>query len=146
MAYKVISIPGGSTTYDDCPRVQIISSDISKPTLIIKYIAGEFVENQPQLYGEITFLQVMEYRWVAFDYAYSPYQQDEQGEGFELIQIIDSKWIENIAAKGWFQKYPGQRFGPVIQESDVKHFRITFDDYGIFDIIAFDISVKEIFE
>src|SRR5437660_2945979 len=138
MAYEVIQMPGGGTSYEDSPKVQIISTT-GLPILTIKY-ASAFKEGSSQAYGEITFKGILEYRWVDFDHAYSPYEGDEQGEGFELIHITDSKWIEDMAAKGIFQKYPGQRFGPGIEESRIKHYRLTFDDYGQFDIIAFDVT------
>jgi hypothetical protein len=143
MAYEVITIPGESTTYDDAPEVQIISNSSHRPIVIITYRAGLQEEGKAQLYGQIRFTGVLEYRWVDFDHLYSPYD-DDQGEGFGLIQITDSKWIEAMASKGWFQKYPGQRFGPGVDESRIKHYRMTFDDYGAFDVIAFDFSVGEI--
>ncbi len=147
MAYLKIDIPGGRTIYEDAPSVQIVCTASSWASLIIKYAAAEYVEGQPQLYGEITFKNVMEYRWVVFGYDYSPYSDDEyEGEGFELIQITDSKQVEDMASKSPFRYYPGKRFGPVIDESRVKHFRISFDDYGSFDVIAFDVSVRSLTE
>jgi hypothetical protein len=143
MAHEVIAIPGGSTTYEGTPEVQILSTT-GRPILSIKYVAAEYGEGKPQVYGEIKFLEVLEYRWVDFDHFYSPYDEDDEGEGLELIRITDSKWIEEMASKGWFQKYPGQRFGPGIDESRIKHYRLTFDDYGTFDVISFDITIREL--
>jgi len=52
--------------------------------------------------------------------------------------------VENMASKGARRKHAGQRFGEVIKESEVKHYRLAFDEYGKFDVIALGVSVSEV--
>lgn len=143
MAYKVIEIPGGGTRLEDAPSVRILGASGEPVTLIIQYHARETVEGQPPLFGEITFFDVLEYRWIADFVDYEDYPEHEKDFEFGLVEIIDSKYIENMASKGPWRDFPGQRFGPGIKESSVRHFRIVFDEYGKFDIIAFEVSVRE---
>jgi len=142
MAFEVIPMPGEGTMYEEAPEVSVVSVVGKRPVVTIRYRANSIEEGKPQVYGEIQFLSVLEYRWDDFDHYYSPYENDEDLE-FKLIRILDSQWVETMASKGWFQKYAGQRFGPQLSESRVKHFRIAFDDYGIFDVVALNIAIRE---
>ena len=147
MSYIKVEIPGGGTGYENSPSVQIIGGGNSDKTIILKYASDLIKENEMRAFGEITFTGVLEYRWVTFEYEYYPYDEElEESEGFELIQIIDSKWVENMASKSPFRNYPNRRFGPFIKESDVKHFRISFDDYGCFDIICLEVVIRQVLE
>ena len=146
MAYVVIAIPGGSTRYDDAPQVRILGASGESLSIVITYRATAIRPDQPPILGEITFLDVLEYRWIADVVDYEEHPQHHNDFEFGLIQITDSEYIKNMAAKGPWSHYPGQGFGPTIPESHVKHFRLAFDEYGRFDIIALGISIREIVE
>ena len=143
MVCITIPIPGGSTRFEDAPVVRIAGGGDEPMTVTITYNAAEITGGRPPLLAEITFISVLEYRWVAQFVDYYP-DDDEENFEFGLIQITDSKHIEDMAAKGPWRNYPGQRFGDVIAESNVKHFRIAFDNYGLFDVIALGVVVREV--
>jgi len=140
MTYRVIEIPGGSTKYDDAPSIHIAAGSGSFATVVIRYISGMSRGGQSPPLAEIIFSRVIEYRWIHEDYYYV---SGGEAAGFRLIEIIDSKYVEEMAANSPWRRYPGKRFGPFIPESDVRHFRLPFDDYGVFDIIALGVSVRE---
>ncbi|MFL5801987.1 MAG: hypothetical protein ACJ8CR_09635 [Roseiflexaceae bacterium] len=142
MSYKTIDIPGGSTRFEDSPVVQIRGIKDGPVEVIIKYHARETTGGRPPLFGVITFTNVLEYRWTSDVIEYYPYN-DSENIAFGLIQILDSKHIKDIVTKGPWHSLPNKRFGPNIEESEVKHFRLIFDEYGQFDVIALGISVGE---
>ena len=148
MAYKIIEIPGGTTTLDDAPQVQIIGSSGTGVTVVIKYNSSYIEEGKPSRFGEITFSGIFEYRWVKSDFEYEAHPEHEGDYEFGLIEIMDSAYIEDMASKGSRRDYPGERFGfgRDFPESRVRHFRLAFDDYGRFDVIAVEVTIKEIDE
>jgi hypothetical protein len=141
MSYREIDIPGGSTKFDDSPQVHIAAKSGEFATLTLTYISGVSRDGQPPPLANITFTGVIEYRWMHYMYHYL------NGDGigrFRLMEIINSEYVEEIAANSPWRRYSGRRFGPSVRESEVKHFRLAFDDYGIFDIIASDVSIREV--
>lgn len=143
MNFKIIDIPGGSTNREDSPEVQIVCPSEFPLTLIIKYHSHWIVSGEPPRFGEITFSNVLEFRWVEEEYEYFQFPE-ERDHGYGLIEILDSKHKENMASKMQWKDNPGKRFGPAVEESDVHHFRLAFPKYGYFDIIALEVSIREI--
>jgi hypothetical protein len=145
MTHKDIPIPGGTTNSEDSPEVRIIHISEHPLALIIKYISQSTKKGEPRIFGEITFSNVLEYRWIESEYIYFPFPEENDYER-GLIEILNSKHIENMASKGYQKKLSGKPFGPFVKESDVHHYRLAFPEYGYFDIIALGISMKEISE
>ena len=143
MNFKLIDIPGGSTMTDDSPDVKIVCPSDSPLTLIIKYHSNWIGRGEPPRLGEITFSSVLEFRWIdeACEYFQFP---EERDHGYGLIEILNSKHKENMASKMQWKDRSGKRFGPTVEESDVHHFRLAFPYYGCFDIIALEVSIREI--
>ncbi|HXL91186.1 MAG TPA: hypothetical protein VN969_19760 [Streptosporangiaceae bacterium] len=88
----------------------------------------------------MTFQSVFEYRWIAFDQAYAISNRGDSG--FALIEILDSGMIASMLDHGIYSGEPkGKRFGGTIHEDHLRHYRIGFDDYGVFDIICLNVQV-----
>ncbi|HTP09105.1 MAG TPA: hypothetical protein VMP08_12695 [Anaerolineae bacterium] len=145
MNFKLIDIPGGSTMSDDSPDVRIMCPSEQPLTLSIKYQTHMIVSGQTPRYAEVTFSSVLEFRWVEeeFEYFQFPEQRDH---GYGLMEILDSMHKENMASRMQWKDRPGKRFGPALAESDVHHFRLAFPKYGCFDVIAVEVSIREIVE
>ncbi|MET0645673.1 MAG: hypothetical protein ABW208_03570 [Pyrinomonadaceae bacterium] len=144
MAHRVIGIPGGSTKFDSAPSVRVEGAEDEPVKLVVKYHSRETTGGAAPMYGLITFTDVLEYRFVASFFEYEDYAGHERDFRFGLIEILDSEYVENMAARGARREHAGQRFGEVIKESEVKHYRLAFDDYGQFDVIALGVSVGEV--
>lgn len=140
MAYKIIPIAGESTTREVAPRFEVVNTD-GCPIVIIRYHC-RYIEEGPPLYGQLTFSDVLEYRWIddMIEYDDFPEHKDDYENG--LIEILNSSYIENLKSKGYGHHVAGQRFGPYLPEKDVKHFRVGFDHYGTFEIIALKVDVQ----
>ncbi|NWJ98095.1 MAG: hypothetical protein HXX20_20250 [Chloroflexi bacterium] len=142
--YKIIKIPGDSTEADNEPKIQILGGGHNPLEFIIKYHTG-LLKGTKLVIGKITFTNVLEYRWISDVVWYYPYG-DDKNFTFGLVEIFKSKYIEDMASKGKFRNYSDKRFGPTIDEINIRHFRLSFDEYGYFDIIAFRVDIEEIFD
>jgi hypothetical protein len=144
MAHRVIDIPGGGTRFDAAPSVRVEGAEDEPVSLSVKYHSRATTGGRAPVFGVITFTDVLEYRWVADFADYEDYAAHKDDSQFGLIEIIASAYVENMASKGMWSSYKGQRFGEVIKESEVRHFRLAFDEYGKFDVIALGVTVGEI--
>ncbi len=146
MSHKIIPIPGGSTQFEDGPILQVSGNANSPINLSIKYCAAEIVANRPAVYGLIVFSSVLEYRWQEGYLEYEDFAAHKDDYEFGLIEVINSEYIKNIAAKGVRADFSEHRFGEGVDDAEVKHYRLAFDEYGRFDVIALSVSVSEISE
>lgn len=144
MPYSVIPIPGGGTRFEDAPVVQVLGNPNGAIALKIKYNASEITGGHPPVYGEVLFSDVLEYRWQADSVEYEDFPQHEDDFQFGLIEIHNSAYIDNMATKGVRGNLREHRFGAGIKDAEVRHFRMGFDDYGCFDIIALNVLANEV--
>ena len=144
MAHKTIEIPGGTTSDDEGLAVLVTTCHDQPTTLSFRYLSGG-TEEHP-IFGEIIFTNVFEYRWKADFAIYEDYAEHDGDGTLGLIEIISSRYIEAMASKGRLRNHPGIRLGLGVDESQVRHFRIGVDDHGRYDIIALNVSIREIAE
>ena len=64
MAYRNLIIPHHTTALDDHPEFQVIALSNQPLTVMIKYLAERTPERT--VFGEITFISVLEYCWTAY--------------------------------------------------------------------------------
>lgn len=142
MAYKIIDIPGKDTTLDVAPQFEVINTE-GCPIVIIRYYC-RYIEEGPALFGQLKFSTVFEYRWIhdMIEYTDFPEHKDDYENG--LIEIRNSSYVENLASKGPKRDRTGRRFGLYLAEEAVRHFRIGFDHYGIFEIIALEVDIQTV--
>lgn len=124
--------------------MQVPGASNSDVTLSVKYNASETTGGRPPTFGQIVFSSVLEYRWQASEVEYEDFVEHEDDFEFGLIEIRNSSYVENMAAKGVRAQFGEHRFGEAINDSEVKHYRLAFDDYGHFDVIALNVSVSQI--
>jgi hypothetical protein len=141
MVYKVLPIPGQTTRYEDRPQLVIVGGGNTSLSVTVAYHASEITADQTILLGEITFSDVLEFRWIEHDAAYEEHPQHEGDFEFGLIEIQDSAYIETMASRGRWREYPGTRIRGD-PESGVRHFRMGFDEWGTLDVIATKIATS----
>jgi hypothetical protein len=144
MSYTALSIPGCTTSYEGDPVVRISAVPDGPVSLIVDYCAS-YIEDGP-LYGEITFSQILEYKFQVSFVDYEDFPEHSSDYEIGPIEIHQSAYIENMASRGVNARFHGHRFGQFIEEAEVKHYRLGFDDYGRFDVICFGASAKVISE
>jgi len=141
MTHRVLEIPGGSTRFTDCPEVRFVGGGNTSVSITLTYNATEEAEETPSRCGQIAFSDVLEFRWVEHEAAYEVYTQHEDDFEFGLIEILDSAYVEAMAAHSGGRLYPGTRIRGR-PEAEVRHFRFAADDWGTLDIIATEISIR----
>src|SRR5436853_7118640 len=87
MAYRNLIIPGHTTALDDHPEFQVIALSNQPLTVMIKYLAEKTPERT--VFGEITFISVLEYCWTAYFVEYEDIREHESDYEFGLIEILD---------------------------------------------------------
>ena len=144
MSYKVITIPGEHTMREGRPQVMFSGDGDSSIKVTIGYHASQVGE--PFLYGEIEFPDVYEFRFIREDFGYEGHPQHIGGYKLGLIEIENSDYVEEMAAKGDLGHLAENRFGDHIPESSVRHYRMIFDHCGRFDVIGQTAIVRAITE
>lgn len=83
----------------------------------------------------LTFANVLDFRWSDFELGLTlPNPSDTK---FRLIEITDSETIRNFLGEGKLREHA---FGAT-KEEDLRHYRISFDDHGTYDIVCTSMSV-----
>lgn len=141
MAHKILPIPGQTTRYEGCPRLVVAGGGNTSLSVTVAYHASEITADQTILLGEITFSDVLEFRWIEHDAAYEEHPQHEDDYDFGLIEIQDSAYIETMASRGGWREHAGTRIRGR-PESEVRHFRMGFDEWGTLDVIATAIAMS----
>ncbi len=139
-----IEIPGEPGAAE-VESVQIIGGTDESTTVVVTYVAAAkgYVAG-PAVRAEVIFSSVLEYRWITFDLFYEVFPEDEDSPKFGLVEVLHSRYIENMAAKGGRRDWPDHRFGLHLHESDVRHFRLSFDDWGELIVIALGVASRQL--
>jgi hypothetical protein len=147
MTHRIISIPGESTRYENCPRIAITGGGNTSLSVSVTYSAAPRPHaDAPRTLGEVVFSGVLEFRWIDADASYEEYPQHEDAFEFGLIEILDSAYIETMVSRGSGRDQPpGHRISG-IPEASVRHFRMGFDDWGELNVIATELSVRALVE
>jgi hypothetical protein len=141
MAHSVLDIPGGSTRFENCPEVTFTGGGNTSVSITVTYRATERTEDAPPRRGQLMFSDVLEFRWVEDDVDYEPYPQHANDFEFGLIEILDSAYVEAMAANSGWPDHVGLRIR-LRPESEVRHFRFSADEWGTLDIIATQIAIR----
>lgn len=142
MGYKEVTFNGQRVRTNNAPAPRIaVSMEPNDPLrLELIFEAAEYRAGESQIFWRVTFPQTLEYRWIEFNWEY--FASNDDDFEFSLIEIVDSGQIEAMIKAGPNSHRPvGQRMGGVLDERDVHHYRIGFDDYGTFDIIALGVEI-----
>jgi hypothetical protein len=139
MSYRIIGGDDLGTGFDDAPRVQVITRPQGNPTdVMVEYISSK----EDNVRNRLTFPSVFEYRWVDGDWdKVWPHPEDYE---FGLIEIEKSELIDRMVQSSLYRSRSiGERLGGVLKEVDVHHYRIGFDEHGIYDIVSLECIVEQ---
>ena len=139
MSVRVIQIPGGGTGFTDCPEVAFVCSTNEDAALVVRYVAGP-VARKRQPMGVLTFRPVWMFRWISSSIEHFP-EDDPDDTQFGLVEILRSPLVERAAQGTVWADQISERFGPGIPENRVRHFRLSFDEIGHFDVLADEVIV-----
>jgi hypothetical protein len=150
MQVKNVPIPGNNIQRYNGPWIEIQGEQDQRINLIIrydKYPGDDWIK----LHCALTFTGVLEYRFKLQEIEYDDFAElkDHDLENRKLraedpteihlgglLEIQGSPYAENMITRGRW-KY----FMTHIPKKNLKHYRISFDEYGRFDILALGVSV-----
>src|ERR1700753_2122584 len=131
MAYRVVDGGLSCTTWDDQPTIAIRNMANQSTVLIIEFFSKPDEGRRTRL----TFDGVWRYEWTDFNLSYESSNR-EDGE-FALVEILDSAVISNILERGrWVEDGPHRDLRDVFRDAPLRHYRISFDDHGDYDVIC----------
>lgn len=136
-----VSGPGLRTSFAEYPTVTFQATPDQGPVSLTLEFEGELRDEQRRRHiTRVVFNEVKELRWVESRHEYMPTDPDD----FELalIEVTDSELIERMKNMGPHRELPpGERLGR-LKESDLRHFRIGFDEHGTYDILCTEITIE----
>lgn len=140
MGYREVSGSGLSTRYAGTPALNVKATPDGPVDVEICFQAESARAGEIATFTRLLFVSVLEYRWIAADHTFFTANRDDFE--FALIEIVDSDEVKLMTAEGMYSdRAPGQRLGGVVDERNLHHFRIGFDDYGTFNIISMNIKI-----
>jgi hypothetical protein len=142
MGHKEVTEPPLRTKFASTVRVRVLGDVDTRIGLQLEFPSAPS-EGGQRRFSRVTFKSVFEYRWVFSETEYFAF--DRRDFKFSLIEIIDSEQVKAMVNLGMLASQPeGKRLGQVADERSVRHFRIGFDDYGTFDVIALEVEIEKV--
>lgn len=143
MGYRVVEGAGLRTRYAGTPAVAINAVPDGPLALEVEFQTESAPLGAEAAFTRLVFEDATEYRWIAADHTYFPANRDDFE--FALIEIIDSEQIRQLLDAGIYRdRPPGQRLGGTIDEAELRHYRLGFDEYGTLDVICFRLRVERL--
>jgi hypothetical protein len=130
---------GLKTSYAFAPRVVVVAGEGSPtspqrgegPThLKLEFISSPLTGPPPQEVRttRLVFEHVVEYHWSDFEFHRDVYGAN--AGALALVEIEDSPAVADIRGSG---RYIG---------TDLRHYRITFDDHGTYDLVCEKLEIS----
>jgi hypothetical protein len=124
MTNRIVPTPGDGMRRDGCPRIAIDGGGDRPRAVTVNYYVGQHEsEDRPQ-FVELTFLDVIELRWIEWEVDYDTHPQHEDDFEFALIEIIDSAYAAALGVGA------------------ARHFRMGVDDWGELNVFARDVQIR----
>jgi hypothetical protein len=132
MAYRLVDDGGLSrTSWDDQPTITVRNKASQSTTLVIEF----FSEPNAGRRTRLTFDAVWRYEWTEFSVGYESTNRKD-GE-FALVEILDSEVVSDMLEHGhWLEEGPHRNLRDVFHATPLRHYRISFDDHGEYDVIC----------
>ncbi|MCP9624803.1 hypothetical protein FOH10_11975 [Nocardia otitidiscaviarum] len=119
-----------TTGWADPPVVRVLNQPAGNPTTVEMHWCTAPDGAQ---WASVTFETVLAYRWSDFDLG-DPRTDRDQFE-FGLIRITESELVDQLL-NGADRLDPAEWYGSSMARGDIRHYRIAFDDHGVYDIVC----------
>lgn len=141
MASHLVPGAGLRTSFADYPEVTFEVTPNQGPVTVTVEFDGELLDQDRRRHiTRVAFISVKELRWVESRLGYVP--TDQTDGAFALIEITNSELIERMKNMGPYRDQPpGERLG-LLNDSDLHHYRISFDEHGTYDVLCKEIAIE----
>jgi len=151
---RSIPIPGDNRI--SSPNAQILGDKDTALTLTVSYhffVVDDYdsTKRPKKRIGEISFTSLIGFRFCWAEMVYDEYPEIydamiaeiEKGHSYVLNEIMYSPYIEHMLSTNYHSHLDNRMGYDSVQEADVKHFQISIDKYGVFDVLALEVSTNE---
>jgi hypothetical protein len=125
LTYRSVPGEGLRTRWDDQPVVRISNRRDAFGTVELSWATQPASDGWVAQRTRVVFADVVEYRWRYWDVVEG--ERPEQGH-LELGEIEDSERVAALVEHGF--------------DSDLRHFRISFDEHGKYDVLCRRIHIE----
>lgn len=133
--------PELGTSWDDQPVVAVVNRSNHSTTLVLVFVTTPGDDSTPVRRSRLTFHSVWYYRWIEWDLGYEP--DNTEDYEFALIEVLDSELVGDIRARGkYLNDGPTSDLKSVLGPDRPRHFRIAFDDHGMYDVLCDSVDVE----
>jgi len=85
----------------------------------------------------VRFMRVLDFRFFDFELGLEDQMTNPGDLEYCLIEITDSDLTRAFVASGALRRTAV----PIVAEEDLRHYRIAFDDHGIYDVVCLGIEL-----
>ena len=85
----------------------------------------------------VRFMRVLDFRFFDFELGLEDQMTNSGDLEYCLIEIIDSGLVRAFVATGALRRTAV----PIVAEEDLRHYRIAFDDHGIYDVVCLGVEL-----
>lgn len=129
MAHRIVEGEGLRTDYAFAPRVVAFAERDGPTTLRLSFSSSAIYSEEDQVRTTLlAFEHVVEYEFN--DFEFHRLSSNPQDVEFGLIEVLSSQIVEEVRSTG---RYMGD---------DLRHFRISFDDHGTYDVVCERLSIS----
>ncbi|HEU5109388.1 MAG TPA: hypothetical protein VFT95_12675 [Micromonosporaceae bacterium] len=132
---------GLRTSRSEAPRVEFRTVNDDRPSIRLVFTSSKLRDGQPFQEAAVTFGGVVYFHWSDFDH--EMLHGNVADTGFGLLEITDSELVRQLAERDRNLRPPERLHGGGIDwEQEVHHYRIAFDDHGMYEVVCFALSVE----
>lgn len=124
-----------STRYDEDPVVTF-QSDSGVTSVRLEFCSSYIGDDGLAWRTIVDFPRVLDFRFFDLEIGLRPPNDDDMA--FALVEIEDSDTLAQFASCGALDRTTM----PVIQLADLHHYRIAFDENGVYDAISTSVEVS----
>ncbi len=126
------------TQFADAPRVSLNALSGSTDA-VIEFDSSLIEPDGENWVTDVRFVHVIDFRFTDFELGLKEQMANPDDLENRLIEITDSDILRAFARAGSLSRTAI----PVLAEKDLRHYRISFDDHGIYDVVCTGIEITE---
>ena len=123
------------TTFADAPSVCIEGHEGSTEC-VLRFDSSPLDGERMNWVTNLRFVHVLDLRFSDFELGLE--LSDRQDFAYALIRLIDSQTLQLFVDSGSLRRTAI----PVLRDSNLHHYRIAFDDHGVYDIVCTGIEIS----
>lgn len=123
------------TQFASAPRVRL-EAPLKSPEAVLEFVSSPVDSDGFNWITVVRFTRVLDFRFFDFELGLEDQIPNPYDLEYSLIEITDSDLLRAFSATGALLRTAS----PVVTQEDLRHYRIAFDDHGIYDIVCLGVE------